>query len=244
MVAQVTALPTHTPNAARVPLVETPRAVPQTWVPGVTAAASDEVYRAIALQAGCTAPGVLAVASACAGDGKTTLALALASLTARDFPERRIAYVETDFARPMVATRLGTAANPGLLESLVRDQPLAAESMRPTALPNLDVIPAGGPDLAPNRWLCSTELAQAVMRLRQSHELVVLDLPALTTHSGAIALLEQSDRAVFVVRAGATPAPIARQALTYVPPSKLTGVVLTQATSHVPGAVRRLMGLA
>src|SRR5688500_9022986 len=122
------------PGWLRMPAIETPHEIPQTWVPGVTRAATDETFRTLALRAGCTEPGIVAVTSTCAGDGKSTLALGLASVIAQDFPSRRVAYVETDFARPQVAERLGIARNPGLLDCLVRDGVMSRAALRPTAL--------------------------------------------------------------------------------------------------------------
>lgn len=245
MVAQtLDAPPTNSPVWLRAPAVQTPRHLPETWVPGVTDAAQDELFRTIALQAGCAQSGVLAIASACAGEGKSTLAIALASVTARDFPDRKVVYVEADFARPQAASRLGLPANPGLLDCLVRDRALSPDAFRATSLPNLSVLPAGGPDLTPTRWLCSPGVAAAISQLRHSHDLVVLDLPAITTQSGALVLAELADRVLFVVREGATPAPLVRQTMAQLPPKKLAGVVLNGARSHVPGWVRRLLGLS
>src|SRR4051812_50205686 len=50
---------------------------------------AEELFRGIYTRAGLTAPGVIAVTSAIAGEGKTTVALGLAVMVAQDFPERR-----------------------------------------------------------------------------------------------------------------------------------------------------------
>src|SRR6188508_3126789 len=57
----------------------------------------DELFRGIYTRAGTGfAAEVLAVCSAVAGEGKTTVGLGLAVTIAQDFPERRVLLVETD----------------------------------------------------------------------------------------------------------------------------------------------------
>jgi Mrp family chromosome partitioning ATPase len=241
MVAEI--LKTATAAAAPAPAAHTPREIPRVWVPGVAQAVEDEIFRCIYMRAGAAAPGVLAVTSACPGEGKTTLALGLASLIAHDFPTRRVVYVETDFERPQIATSLGVMPNPGLLECLVRDQVIREDAFRDTGMPNLQVVPAGGPDLNPTRWLCSRDIAETIGVIRRSHDLVVLDLPAITAQSGTTALLGLADRALFVVRAGGAPSSTVHAALAHVPAEKLAGVVMNGSRSHAPAWVRRLAGL-
>src|SRR5688572_25573264 len=223
---------------------QTPRTIPSVWVPGVAQAVEDEVFRGVYMRAGAAQPGVLAVTSAVPGEGKSTLALALSALIAHDFPARRVVYVETDFERPQIAISLGLAPNPGLLECLVRDQVIRDDAFRATALPNLSIVPAGGPDLNPTRWLCSRDVQETIGVLRRSHDLVVLDLPAVTAQSGVLALVGHADRVLFVVRTGGAPQTVVEAAVAQVPREKLSGVVMNAARSHVPAWVRRLAGLA
>src|SRR3954447_13006156 len=64
---------------------------------------AEEMFRGIYTRAGLTAPGVIAVTSAIAGEGKTTIALGLAVMVAQDFPERRILLAEADLRAPVLA---------------------------------------------------------------------------------------------------------------------------------------------
>jgi Mrp family chromosome partitioning ATPase len=245
MVTQA-AVRAEAPSWLGLPAIETtPADVVASPVPGVTRAAADELFRNIYLRAGATT-GVVAVTSAAGGEGKTTLALKLASLVARDFPTRRVAYVETDFRRPTIAADLALPANPGLLEWLVRGSATdatAATALRGTPIQNLEVVPAGGPDLNPTRWYCSDALRASIDSLRASHDLVVLDVPAIGSSGGALTLLDAADRILFVVRAGATPAPLVRAALGQLPAGRLGGVVLNGARTWIPEWVRRLVGM-
>ena len=75
---------------------------------------ADEVFRGIYTRAGIGfAREALAITSAIAGEGKTTVGVGLGVAVAQDFPELRVLLVETDIQRPALAADLaapGTAA--------------------------------------------------------------------------------------------------------------------------------------
>src|SRR5260370_754772 len=80
----------------------------------------DELFRGIYTRAGTGfAAEVLAVCSALAGEGKTTVGVGLAVTIAQDFPDRRVLLVETDLRRPVLAEDFGIDSSPGLLDCLV-----------------------------------------------------------------------------------------------------------------------------
>src|SRR2546423_14747642 len=113
---------------------------PREWpVPG-----ADELFRAIYTRAGAGGAEVIAVSSAIAGEGRTTVALGLASAIAQDFPERRVLLVETDFQHPTLARDFDVASSPGLIECLLEGQSVQV-AYRATYIDNLDFLPAGGP---------------------------------------------------------------------------------------------------
>src|SRR6185436_15825172 len=61
-------------------------------------AGADELFRNLYTRAGIGFTSeVMAVSSAIAGEGKTTVSLGLAVTVAQDYPERRVLLVETDF---------------------------------------------------------------------------------------------------------------------------------------------------
>src|SRR5262245_66504589 len=69
---------------------------------------ADELFRNLYTRAGIGFTSeVLAVSSAIAGEGKTTVSLGLAVTVAQDYPERRVLLVETDFQRPTLADDFG-----------------------------------------------------------------------------------------------------------------------------------------
>src|SRR5262249_15036691 len=166
------------------------------------------IYTRAALQTG----QALAVCSAVAGEGRTTVALGLGTAIARDFPELRVALVEVDPHRPTLALDFGLAASPGLAE-VVRDGRPVETAYRATGLENLRLVPIGGPIDNASGLLRSSQLAAALAALRRQHNVVILDLPALLADSAVLPLAAQSDGVLFVVRAGETPRPLVEQAV-------------------------------
>jgi capsular exopolysaccharide synthesis family protein len=204
---------------------------------------ADEWFRGIYTRAGVAAPEVLVICSAISGEGKTTVGIGLAVTLATDFPDRRVLVVEADLERQVLAEDFALEPGPGLVGCLTRgESPQAA--CRPTALPNLDILPAGGPVDYPGRVLRSSRLPTLLDSLRDSYDLVVVDTPALLVNSDAQLLADLGDGVVLVVRAGVTPTHLVTRALEQVDGTRLRGVVLNATRSSIPSWMRRLSGAA
>jgi non-specific protein-tyrosine kinase len=208
---------------------------PRDWV----VPTSDEVFRGIYTRAGTGPSEVLAVTSAIAGEGKSTVSLGLAVTMAQDFPDRRVLLVETDLENPSLARDFDFDSSPGLISYLLDDEPL--ESLyRSTAIGNLYVLPSGGPVTNPGRLLRSSLMAMAVASMRDSYDLVILDLTSILVNSDALPVADLADGVIVIVRAGVTPISLVNKAVKLLDESKLLGVVLNGARSSVPGWLRRL----
>jgi protein-tyrosine kinase len=203
----------------------------------------DELFRGIYTRGGIGfANEVIAIFSAIAGEGKTAIGLGLGVTIAQDFPERRVLLVETDLHRPVLAEDFDLEPSPGLMECLVADEPLQS-ACRTTFLENLHVVPAGGSATVRGRPLRSSRMAALVDAMRQSYDLVILDLPPILANSDAVLLTDLADGAIAVVRAGITPIALINRALEQIEESKLRGIVLNGAGSSIPGWLRRLLGM-
>lgn len=211
---------------------------PEWLVPG-----SDELFRGIYTRAGIGGAETVAICSAIAGEGKTTVAVGIGATIAQDFPERRVVVVETDFWHPVLAADFDTEAYPGLADCLVEDLPVQI-AVRPTGLENLFIVPGGRPVNNGGRLLRSAKMAAALATLRQSYDLLILDVPAILVNSDALPLIDLTDGALFVVRAGVTPSPIVRKAMAQLDDTRglLRGVVINGTQSAVPNWIRRLCG--
>jgi protein-tyrosine kinase len=203
----------------------------------------DELFRGIYTRAG-TGFGsdVVAVCSAVIGEGKTSVSVGLAVTIAQDFPDRRVLLVETDVHRPVLAEDFATEPTPGLLDCLINHEPLQV-ACRPTFLENLHVVPAGGSEHVPGRPLRSSQMAAVVDMMRQTYDVIILDLPAILANSDSILLTDLADGVICVVRAGTTPAALVNRAIEQIEEGKLRGLVLNGSSSAVPGWLRRLAGL-
>lgn len=206
------------------------------------AEAAAEIFRAIYTRAGAGVSETLAVCSSIAGEGKSTVALGLAVTIAQDFPELRVLLVETDLQHPIFARDFNVEAVPGLAECLAEGE-AALFAHRPTRLPNLQVIPAGAGASGSTRLLRSSHMALMLDSLRGQNDIVILDVPAVMTSSDALLLTDLADGVIFVIRAGVTPHPVVQKALAQIDRSKLRGLVLNGAQSHVPVRVRQVLGL-
>jgi len=213
------------PDDARVNGV--PSVVPKAGKPELAAVGrkpvlpdSEELFRAIYTRAGLTMPGIVAVSSAVAGEGKSTIALGLAIMVAQDFPDRRVLLVETDLQHPSLASDFDVEPSPGLAEALDGVYPVQM-GYRQTFLDNLRVLPAGSEFPNPSRLLRSTRLTTVMETTRRSNDVVIMDAPSLLTNSDASLVNDVADGVILVVR---------------------SGVVMNGAQSSVPGWLRRIFG--
>jgi Mrp family chromosome partitioning ATPase len=211
---------------------------PRDWLlPG-----ADEFFRRIYTRTGSARSEVLAVCSAIGGEGKTTVALGLGVTIAEDFPDRRVLVVETDLQKPVLANDFELEPVPGLVDCLMNDEPVEM-AYRTTLLDNLHLVPAGTAVSNPGRWLRSSSMALAVDAMRATHDVVILDVPAMLGNSDAVLLTDLADGMLFVVRAGVTPSHLVTKALEDVDTGRLRGMVLNESRSSIPGWLRRLLGM-
>ncbi|MBV9132146.1 MAG: CpsD/CapB family tyrosine-protein kinase [Chloroflexi bacterium] len=202
----------------------------------------DDVFRGIYTRAGVGFTSeVLAVCSAIAGEGKTTVAVGLATTIAQDFPDRRVLLVETDFQRPALAQDFDVAATPGLVDCVSAGEPLQA-AIRPTYLDNLHIVPVGGQVRHVGRPLRSSRIAALIDSMRQSYEVVILDLPPILANSDSVLLTDLADGAICVARSGVTPMNLVTKALEQLEEGKLRGVVLNGTQTSIPTWLQRLIG--
>lgn len=217
-----------------------PRSMQQrrTWlIPG-----ADELFRSLYTSFEVTTGTSFAVCSAVSGEGKTTISLGLALAIAQDLPDRRVVVVETDLWRPVLAKDFGLDPTPGLVDCLLDRAPVPA-TLRPTSLDNLSLVVAGAPASAAQRLLRSTRMPQVIEELRRTHDVLILDTPAVLAHSEVALLARMVDDVVFVVRTGVTPLRDLAAALGRIQGSRIRGMVVNDARSSVPGVVRRLVRL-
>lgn len=178
---------------------------------------------------------VLGVTSAVRGEGRTTVALALALAQAESGISTTL--VELDLEKPSLAPQLDLEEQPGLGEVAARRTGLSQ------AVHQIDddllVVPAG--QLKGSPWRVWQELIEsdALGQLRGDGQCIVLDLGPLTSPVGQV-MARRIEPLVLVVRAGETPVPVIRDAIAGLPAPP--SVLLNGVTTAVPGFASRLLG--
>ncbi len=157
---------------------------------------------------------VVLVTSATAGEGKSTVAAALAQAFA--LSGKQTVLVEADLRRPQLHQHFDLGGDPrGLTNALVGNVP-AAELVRAVlpGLPTLTVVPAG--PIPPNsaELLRSAQMNEVLLDLLDEAQIVILDAPPLLPVADTHALLDNSviDTALIVARVNRTTRDQARRA--------------------------------
>ncbi len=187
-------------------------------------------------------PTIIGVTSAISGEGRTTVALGLAGTLAADL-DVPVTLVEADLERPVLTSYFGLDPAPGLCDVLrgtCRFDAVARtvgacrlDAAARTIAEGLAVVPAG---------VAGADSARLLRQLREHDPLrgehglrglVVLDLPPILNHSFSVLAAGSADAVVLVVRAGVTPAQVAREAIARLE-RRPQGVVFNGERSALP----------
>lgn len=166
-----------------------------TAMPGSTTA---EMFRQFAANArkAMDAGGVRSVAilSANPGGGTTTVVSNLAeSLHAIG---RSVAVVDANLRRPRLASIFGADPDaPGLSDML------AGRAVEPQVRDGIAVYGPGTPDSRVYERLSTDEMRRVIARLREKHQVVILDLPPTLVAGESMVVADACDAAVLVIRA-------------------------------------------
>ncbi|SCE95009.1 polysaccharide biosynthesis tyrosine autokinase [Micromonospora mirobrigensis] len=144
---------------------------------------------------------VIAVTSALQGEGKTTLSCNLAIALAE--AGWRVALVDADLRRPKVADYLGLESGVGLTDVLLGDVQVGDVVQR-WGDKSLLVLPSGSTPPNPSELLGSKAMADLLVVLRQSADIVVIDTAPLRTVTDGVVVAVQADGALLVSQHGRT----------------------------------------
>ena len=149
----------------------------------------------------------VAIVSAEGEDGKTTVAVGVATAAAK--AGRHVILLEADLRLPQIAQRFGLDYTlPGLgavlagersLVDVLVDIPVEADHAG-----RLQILPAGPPPPNPTALVSSDQMRQLIGRLESLSELVIVDTPAALAVSDALPLVQWVSGAVVVVRLNRT----------------------------------------
>lgn len=177
-------------------------------------AAYAEAFRSIVatlqLTAPQRAPKVVLITSSVPGEGKTTLAVSLASYMAS--LGRRVLLIDLDFRHSTILRELGGTAKGGVLDLLDHDGP-SAEVIQHLPELRLDYLPVCRRPADPFALFASQQMSQLLAKLREEYDCVIVDSPPLLAITEARLLAAMADKVLFVVKWGSTPRHAAQNAL-------------------------------
>jgi capsular exopolysaccharide synthesis family protein len=149
---------------------------------------------------------VIMVTSALPSEGKSTVVRNL-GLSYRD-AGARVAIIEADLRKPVLAAQFGVSAGPGLSEMLADGGELPIIRTSNDAAPNnghsgeLDLTVAGAAPYDPTALLTEGRLRGVISNLADKYDIVLIDSPPLLSVSDGLPLLGVVDGVLLVVRGG------------------------------------------
>lgn len=149
-------------------------------------------------EGGCRALGL---SSAMAGEGKSLTSVNLAYSLAQ--LNKRVILIDCDMRRPTLAEKMKLRKTPGLSNWLTGQENIS-ELLQRCSLRDgkgaFDVISAGQTPPNPVELLSSDKMAKTLSLLRKSYDYILLDLPPVGEVSDALAVANQVDGMLLVVR--------------------------------------------
>lgn len=143
---------------------------------------------------------VIGLSSALSGEGKSLTAVNLAYTLSQ--LDKKVMLIDCDMRRPTLAEKLKIQKKPGLssyltgqshLEELIQKYGTEGEN-------TFDVIAAGQNPPNPVELLSSARMTKVLNRLREIYDYVILDLPPVGEVSDAMAVANETDGMLLVVR--------------------------------------------
>lgn len=174
---------------------------------------------------------VVGIVSAVPGEGKTTVALGLATALARATGQR-VLLVEGDLRKPALERYLGLSRGAGVSDWLSTTGPVPP--IRMLAGWSVGLLPAGKASLENMEALGSERMMTLLATAREEFAYVILDCPPLTPVADAVALQDLVDGMLMVVRARQAPREALVRAAERLKPGRIKGLVFVDERELVP----------
>ena len=188
---------------------------------------------------GLSEAGVIAICSARRGEGRSSVAAALALLLSRSRGSGGVLLLDLDFTNPAQADMHSVAPSPGLADYFEDRERLRAVASGPGK--HLWLITAGTHLGDPARLFHTLASDSLLGAFRQSFDWVVLDLPPLLGNPEAATLAIQADWPVLIGRHRRTTIADVRAARELLGGEKPVAFLMTGDRTRIPGWIRRLL---
>jgi capsular exopolysaccharide synthesis family protein len=172
-----------------------------------------------------------AVTSPVKQDGKTMVAVNLASSIALGF-DQPVLLIDGDLRSPDIHRYFGLQRSPGLSEYLTSGgNGNVVSYVQETFLPGLQVLPAGKPHELVSELLANGRMRNLMDEIRAAfpHHQIIVDTPPVLSTADPLVLTRQVEGVVMVVRAGKTPRDHLLKAIQCLNSDKLMGIILNGA---------------
>jgi len=179
----------------------------------------------------------LGVTSALRGEGRTTVALAMAAVQAREFG-RRALLVDADFESPTLGEMFGFAGEPGLAE--VTTGELSLDTAVREVAEGVALLPAGVATKHRSRMVRELLSGDLLAELSSTYEVAIVDLPPMLGSTEGPLLAAHFQNALLVVRAQVTPIARIEEAVGML--STQPFVLVNGINSSLPDWLSRLVG--
>ena len=167
------------------------------------------------------------ITSSVPGEGKTTVAINLAQAFAQT---KRVVLIDADMRRPSVGKFFAKEAGAPGLSSLVAGGTPASECIFKMDGTDLHIIPSGPVPPNPLELILSKRFEDALHKLGEMFDLVIIDSPPVQLVSDAMAIARHASGVIYVVKADDTPYQMARNGIKRIRQghANLIGVALNQ----------------
>lgn len=139
----------------------------------------------------------LLVTSASPGEGKTTTAANLAIVMAQS--GKSVLLIDADLRKPRQHQIFGLPQSPGLTDALINSDSLPLSYVRPTTVPNLNILTSGKTPPNPAELLGSQRMHQFIQQLHEQVDLIIFDVPPVLAVTDAQVLASQVNGVVLVI---------------------------------------------
>lgn len=175
--------------------------------------------------------------SVSAAEGRSTVALILAALSAAYASDQRVLYVDASDNHEHARRLFGDAADPPGLYDFLLGQTSLENIFRPSPLNNLNIVTSCSASQG-RKVFDPLQFDRFLQAARTRFDRIVIDGPALETHREALSMARSVGNTILVLRARHTPRARATLALRdlHGVGAKVLGTVLNDRAFPIPGS--------
>jgi Mrp family chromosome partitioning ATPase len=196
-----------------------------------------QIYQQLEIDPSVGNPVIIGICSSLRGEGRTTVALAMATVLANSMPYP-VLLISADVSQPHGFIPEESEAKNDLCRYL-RGETSWEDLAFPTAITDLWIVPPGDSNNQPQKLLRSKRLEEVFAELKLNFGVVIVDMPPMVLSAEFGRVVELLDKLVFVIEAGSTPRKLIKSNLEFVQ-DKLGGVILNQVKPTGPGFLRKI----